>query len=379
MTEHRDAPPGGGQRSGRLGARAGLAAFGVLATLAALLTLEAVFRVVAPNYLAARRGPHAYSAALGWVSRGGVTLTLAGKRVTLNGKGHRGRELAARRNRNARLVVIGDSIAFGLGVADEETFSSLLDARDNGIEVANLAVQGYGPDQELVVLQRAGLPLGPDVVVVAFCMANDLAESMLRVSLYDGSTPKPRFHLTRGELVPEVEHLEHGLAWQAQRALADHSQLFNRLASLRPEPRALPGPHWRERYAAALRDEDQVVALNVALVRRMRDASLERGAGFLLAAFPDRSSFRAKPPLLQRFFDRLEDEGIPVLELAPRFRARGLKLRDVAIDPAGHLSPRGHSIVSDELEGAVKATLAAGTNDVSLAPPATAPLRARRR
>ena len=301
-------------------------------TVGMLVAGELLARLAEPGYVTGARGPHVFSGTYGWASRRATSLTLEGEPVTFNERGHRGRALSRERSWRPRVVVLGDSIAFGLGVSDEETFSSRLAGRGNGIEVANLAVQGYGPDQELLVLELEALRLRPDVVVLAFCMANDLAESVLAVSLYDCTSPKPRFRLEDGELVLDAASLERGWVWRAQRALADHSHLFNRLASVGPPPRAARSRHWRERYDEALRHEEQVLALNAALVRRMNGLCLERGIGFVLVAFPDRLSYRRKTPLLERF------------------RHLKLRLSDVALDAAGHLSPRGHAIVSQVLE-----------------------------
>jgi lysophospholipase L1-like esterase len=338
--------------------RVPLALASVVLVVVLLVTAELVARLLAPDYIAQARGPHVFSATYGWASRRQASLMLAGERVTLNERGYRGRSLGLPRTSRLRVVVLGDSIAFGLGVSDDETFSSRLDARENSIEVANLAVQGYGPDQELLVLERDALRLRPDVVVLAFCMANDLAESLLPVSLYDGTTPKPTFRLVQGDLVLDASNLSHGMAWHAQRALADHSHLFNRLMGVAPKPRPPGGRHWRERFADALQQEEQVLAVNRALVRRMSAMCLERGIAFLVVAFPDRFTFRRKTPLLERFFDELERDGIRVLEMAERFRGLGLRLPDVAIDGAGHLSPRGHRVVSEELESEVRVLVA---------------------
>jgi hypothetical protein len=322
----------------------------VALTIGALVAAELLARLAEPDYIAGARGPHVFSDTYGWESRRGASLTLEGEPVTFNERGHRGRALRPERSWRPRVVVLGDSIAFGLGVSDDETFASRLAGRGNGIEVANLAVQGYGPDQELLVLEREALPLRPDVVVLAFCMANDLAEAVLRVSLYDGQSPKPRFVLQDGELVLDTSNLEHGWVWRAQRALADHSHLFNRISSIGPRPQPAPTRHWRERYDEALRQEDYVLAVNTALVRRMNELCLARGIGFVVAAFPDQLSYRRKSPLLKRFFDGLAHEGIRILDMSERFRGLNLRLRDVALDPAGHLSPRGHAIVSQVLE-----------------------------
>jgi hypothetical protein len=351
MAEQRtSAAPAPASRAAALGPRVLLALAACALTVGMLAAAELLARLAEPGYVAGARGPHVFSGTYGWESRRATSLTLEGEPVTFNERGHRGRALSRERSWRPRVVVLGDSIAFGLGVSDEETFSSRLAGRGNGIEVANLAVQGYGPDQELLLLEREALGLRPDVVVLAFCMANDLAESALPVSLYDGTSPKPRFRLEDGELVLEHASLERGWVWRTQRALADHSHLFNRLASLTPPTRAPLGRHWRERYDEALRQEEQVLALNTALVSRMNTLCLERGIGFVVVAFPDQISYRKKTPLQKRFFERLGLEGVRVLDMSQRFRGLNLRLRDVALDPAGHLNPRGHSIVSGVLE-----------------------------
>jgi GDSL-like lipase/acylhydrolase family protein len=327
----------------------------VSASVAALVLLaaaaELAARLYSPDYLTRARGPHVFSDTYGWAARRGVAATLAGHPVTLNEQGYRGRALSLPRGRGlTRVVVLGDSVAFGLGVADDETFCSRLNARDNGIEVANLAVQGYGPDQELLKLERDGLRLEPDLVVVAHCLANDLAEAMLPVSLYDGRTPKPRFTLQDGRLQLDGSSLVLSPAARTLQRLSDDSHIFNRLAALVPKQRPAAGPHWRERYADALHDEAAALRLNVALVRRMRELCQERGITLVVALFPDRFSYRAKPEIAERFVAALRAEGVPLVDLSARFRERGLRLKDVALDGTGHLSAAGHAIVSSELE-----------------------------
>src|SRR5262249_22470297 len=122
---------------------------------AAIVASEWVARLLCPDYLVQTRGIHVFSPAYGWSGRPGAAAAMGEGRVTLNRLGYRGRELPPRRSGGAtRVVVLGDSIAFGYGVSDEQTFTHLLDARDNGIDAANLGVEGFGPGQELLVLQR---------------------------------------------------------------------------------------------------------------------------------------------------------------------------------------------------------------------------------
>ncbi len=82
----------------------------------------------------------------------------------------------------AGMIVIGDSFVEAGLVSQGDLFSSRL-ARFEGVPVANLGQSGYGPQQELIVLKRYGLPLRPKVVLWLFFEGNDL----LDVSRYERS------------------------------------------------------------------------------------------------------------------------------------------------------------------------------------------------
>ena len=221
----------------------------------ALVGVEALARLYAPDHLVLTRGLHVFSETYGWEPRQGISAVVDGKRVSFNASGYRGRELPLpKRGNRTRVVVLGDSLAFGLAVSDDETFTHLINARDNGIEAGNFAVQGYGPDQELLVLMHQGLSADPDVVVLAFCLANDFADAVLPVSLYDGRSRKPRFRLVGDRLVFDGSNLPRRGLWPVQRWLSDHSHLFERLTAAPAAPTEVESD-WHERYKAALRDE----------------------------------------------------------------------------------------------------------------------------
>jgi hypothetical protein len=311
-------------------------------------------RGCAPDYLVETRGLHVFSNTYGWAPREGTSVVIAGKRVSFNAGGYRGRELAFPKPRDrTRVIVLGDSIAFGLDVSDEETFTHLLDARDNGIEAESLAVQGYGPGQELLVLMNEGLRRDPDLVILAFCLDNDFAESVLPVSLYDGRTPKPRYQLVGDRLVLDDSTLRHSAWRRTQQWLSDYSHLYNRAAALDSRSGSPPAAHWRDRKHEALRDEEYALRLNVAIVRRMDAVCRERGIAFILAAFPNWFSYRSKPWLAERFLESVQAEGITVVDMAARFVALGQPFGTVSLDGVGHLSSLGHAIASQVLESEI--------------------------
>jgi hypothetical protein len=316
-----------------------------------VLGAEGLSRLYEPDYLVSTRGFHVFSPTYGWAPRKGISVVVDGKQVSFNARGYRGRELPVPKvGDRRRVIVLGDSIAFGLDVSDEETFTHLLDVRDNGIEAGNLAVQGYGSGQELLVLTREGLRYDPDVVVLAFCLSNDFADAVLPVALYDGRTPRPRFRLVGDRLVLDDSNLRLAGPRRVLQWLGDHSHLFNRGSALAPGAEPPAGPHWRERRHEALRDEDYVLRLTLALIRRMDAVCREGGAAFLVAVFPTEFAWREKSWLSAALISSLETDGIAVVDIETRFRALGLSFDAVAFDPIGHLNPAGHSAASDVIE-----------------------------
>lgn len=76
----------------------------------------------------------------------------------------------------ADLVVIGDSYIEGYLTSDSKLITTVL-SELQGKSVANLGHSGYGPQQELVVLKRFGLPLKPKTVVWSFFEGNDFIDA----------------------------------------------------------------------------------------------------------------------------------------------------------------------------------------------------------
>ncbi|TNF36765.1 MAG: SGNH/GDSL hydrolase family protein [Gammaproteobacteria bacterium] len=88
-----------------------------------------------------------------------------------------------------RVLVLGDSFAWGVGVEHEDRFTEIVERNIPGIEIINSGVIGYGPDQELLYLQDRGITLKPDLVVLLL-ISNDINHN---VSIDLNGYPKPRF------------------------------------------------------------------------------------------------------------------------------------------------------------------------------------------
>lgn len=105
-----------------------------------------------------------------WAPRPGWKGTFLGQAVSINSLGLRGPEPdRPKRPEWRRLAVFGDSITFGYGVADEETYAAQI-ARlaDESVDVVNAGVTGYTSHQVLRLLQRIAPTVQPDVAT--FCI-----------------------------------------------------------------------------------------------------------------------------------------------------------------------------------------------------------------
>jgi lysophospholipase L1-like esterase len=152
----------------------------VLGPVMALLGAEGLYRMVRTGGLGPTTNP-IYSerdSLLGWRYRPGAHARHRSEEfdvaIDINSRGFRGQWPAVREDA-LRVLVLGDSLAFGWGVEAEEAVPARLAALDPRLEVWNAAVSGYGTDQERLLLERLVPELHPHVVVYVYCR-NDLIE-----------------------------------------------------------------------------------------------------------------------------------------------------------------------------------------------------------
>ena len=94
--------------------------------------------------------------------------------VRTNSRGFRDREHDRDKNPGVRrVVVLGDSFAFGWGVGDGETFSDYLTKLAPELEIINLGVAGWNLAQQRRLLELEAMDYSPDLVLASF-VQNDV-------------------------------------------------------------------------------------------------------------------------------------------------------------------------------------------------------------
>jgi len=92
-----------------------------------------------------------------------------------NSAGFRTKEVQPANDDEYRILMLGDSMMFGVGVEESDMISSLLENHGKpGLSVYNYAVSGYNTVQELIVAREHVDSLQPDHIILGFFIANDL-------------------------------------------------------------------------------------------------------------------------------------------------------------------------------------------------------------
>lgn len=335
---------------------AGPLALAAVSTLLGLAVLEVAFRarasVASPAGLDAaqpERLPPGGRARLGNVVRlspdpriiyelvPGLDVTFLGAPLRTNADGFRGPVVPPSRTRPAvRVVGLGDSVMFGWGVSEEDTYLARLGSRlgtaSPGVawEVVNTAVPGYNTVMEVETLEAKGLRFDPDLVILNF-VGNDLGLPNFVEERPDVLSLRRSFLLdfVRARLggAPEPGPRLVGVSPEARRFGGEAD-----LARMAPRYRGLVGPQpWR------------------AAMERLHDLSRARGFEVVMLAHPEVFGYAR---------DTAQELGFPLVETGASVRAwareRGVSdiqrppLTLTAEDP--HPSAIGHAIIATVLE-----------------------------
>ncbi len=106
-----------------------------------------------------------------------VVQASKGIEYQINSEGLRGRDFPLRKPEDEkRILVIGDSVSFGFGVDEGESYPSILEKQlrelmpGTDISLINSGVNGYSTREELMFLRKKGIGYEPDIALIGFVL-----------------------------------------------------------------------------------------------------------------------------------------------------------------------------------------------------------------
>lgn len=318
---------------------ASLLLFGVVAALclaAAEFAIRALDPLDVPPSLSRGHPERGYQLRAGF---DGTTRT--GVHLTINALGMRGPDATREKPAGVRRVlVLGDSVAFGWGVEEPATFARRLERQLGAelacpVEVLNAGVSGYGSVEESHYFRNEGLALAPDVVLIYQVENDNVIATPARGAV--AAWIKDRI-VYDSHLVNATVHAVRLLRWKVQaRAGGGDAAAYAALQRRWPD---LPGS-----------------AESLAALREIGEAARAHGVRVVLASHPsnadDPSLDAPRNAALRALAER---EGMRFVDASAGLHAhRGENLTVSATD--GHPNGRGHELIAAALLPALRDAL----------------------
>lgn len=205
--------------------------------------------------------------------------------VNINSKGLRDKEYPYKRiPGEKRVLVLGDSFTYGLGVNQQEIFTEVLENQLKDTEVINAGVMGYSTDQELLWFKEEGVKYKPDLVILVVC-GNDIP--MNNLDFVYRKYYKPRFTIdTEGNIqarnipVPKVSGIRKLVFKLRQYSVLVHF-LVNNSKLIRQKLAAF---HQKQQSLIANEPRNNPFRLTIALIEEIRKISADQNSKFMIVA-----------------------------------------------------------------------------------------------
>jgi hypothetical protein len=277
----------------------------------------------------------------------------------------------------ADIVVLGDSVTFGHGVADDQAWPAALASSLPQNGVINLGLEGAGPQQYARVYETFGARLQPKIVLIGFFARNDFWDA----DMFDRwlrSGVGGNFMVWRNFGRPaRLDGLGATVAWRGY-LLARESYLVNLLLGawrggkrsggseaeiiqLADGSRLHLFPRDLSRKTDGARPEAREFQLVLGALKQIQAIGAKTGARVLVVLQPSKEEvylpLRGKSagdpdgPLRRA----LTDSGLAYLELMPAFRERAQAGEQLFFEVDGHPNAKGYALIAEVVLSHLKA------------------------
>jgi hypothetical protein len=261
---------------------------------------------------------------------------------SMNALGYRDKPRKLLKSGNTyRVLFYGDSQVFGWGIPEGQRFSNLVEDQKQSLEVWNLAVPGYGLDQQILSYERDGQSFNADEVIFF------VSESTLERTHYDYiyNKPKPKFTTDQSGALRIVPVHQRARVWTSLLYSVLHPLYLpyfveRQLAVLNGIPKESSNPQGQE----TSREYLPIGELERGMLGRVNAVALAQKHRMTILAFLPKTARKA----LQNFCDQ---KGIGFLEIALHGESHALILGK----HDSHWNPQAHQQIAGQLLSSLEA------------------------
>jgi hypothetical protein len=256
-----------------------------------------------------------------------------------------------------RIICSGDSVTFGSGVTNDDTWCQLLETMDPRLQTINMAQAGYGVDQMYLWYLRAGAALDHDVHIFAF-VTDDFRRMELKAFSGYG---KPILQMDQGKLVagnvpvprePAFFHwwVRHSPQLVELRSLSALSHLLEKMSSGRTRAAALGGAG----------EDQRLIVAN--MIESLEAANRQKHSTLIFVYLPTRADYFPDETILgwRRFLaEETAKRGVVFIDLLTNFQKLSLADMEklfICADSSqyfatvkGHMTKAGHEYAAKQL------------------------------
>lgn len=261
-----------------------------------------------------------------------------------NSRGFRGKREYISRPGRSRILVIGDSFTYGLGVPDDLTFPAYVE-KMTGVEAVNSGVNGYGVDQALLMWEIEGQQLHPTHVILGY-FVDDFFRNEL--SFRDG--PKPHFMfdsaMQQYVLKIPVEADANSFKLSSWNMLKESIRIFQAIGWLERRIRLKTGFIDEERM-------ERAALLNEYILRRLQSSVSQSGASLMIVVIGHSYDGNSEHLWIEKsIINTCRSNGMECLNLAAA--ARGEANQKLLYGQNGHFSVQGTLWVAQKIAAVLK-------------------------
>jgi lysophospholipase L1-like esterase len=290
-----------------------------------------------------------------------------GEAYFINDDGYRGKQRSMQKQPEVtRVIIIGDSFTYGMGVDLEDTYPQQLETflnRNGGhYEVLNFGVIGYNMWQYNELLPRTALSYQPDIIILTLYQ-NDLKQS--RPPYETDPDYRPHNPFAQPAATKQQGLLSRSALWNLLKNL--NARIEYKYRYLRGHDYLKNIPQRKQQFGTAQSgskdykiltgtfDGEKTLAFSKAL-RRFVATAREGGAKVLIAYIPD--AIQLNNPKLQVVNQQIANWsraiGVPFVDLSPALE-QDPKIESLYLFPFdAHNSPKGLHLIAQTLADALK-------------------------